>query len=132
MSELGLAESARVIEGDFTEEAGRSAAGEIIRGRADDTAIFASNDLVAVGAMGVLEASGVRVPEDMSVLGYDNSVISDLQMISLTSIEQPIRDFGRASIRLLLERIDGQRDTRVSLEFSESLPAKPRVSCRVD
>ena len=121
MSELGLAGSARVIEGDFTEEAGRSAAREIIRGRADETAIFASNDLVAVGAMGVLEASGVRVPEDVSVLGYDNSVISDLQMISLTSIEQPLRDFGRASIRLLLECIDGERDTRVSLEFEPRL-----------
>jgi DNA-binding LacI/PurR family transcriptional regulator len=121
MSELGLAGSARVIEGDFTEEAGRSAAREIIRSRASETAIFASNDLVAAGAMGVLEASGVRVPEDVSVLGYDNSVISDLQMVSLTSIEQPIRDFGRASIRLLLERIDGQRDTRVSLEFEPRL-----------
>ena len=71
--------------------------------------------------MGVLEAAGIRVPEDMSVVGYDNSVISDLEMISLTSVEQPIREFGRASMRLLLERIDGIRETPHSLEFEPRL-----------
>jgi DNA-binding LacI/PurR family transcriptional regulator len=131
MSELGLAGSARVIEGDFTAEAGQSAAREMINNRANETAIFACNDLAAAGAMGVLEASGVRVPEDVSILGYDNSVISDLQMISLTSIEQPIRDFGRASIRLLLERIEGQRDNRVSLEFEPRLIVRRTTARRV-
>ena len=121
MSELGLDGGARVIEGDFTEEAGRSAARQLISSRATDTAIFAANDLAAVGAMGVLEAAGVRVPEDVSVVGYDNSVMSDLEMISLTSVEQPIREFGQASMRLLLERIEGVRDTSVSLELEPRL-----------
>lgn len=121
MAQLGLASAARVIEGDFTEEAGRSAARQLISTRADVTAIFAANDLAAVGAMGVLEAAGIRVPEDVSVVGYDNSVISDLEMISLTSVEQPIEEFGRASMRLLLERIDGTRERPSSLQFEPRL-----------
>ncbi len=121
MTQLGLASTARVIDGDFTEEAGRSAARELVRSRADVTAIFAANDLAAVGAMGVLEAAGVRVPEDISVVGYDNSVISDLEMISLTSVEQPLHEFGRAAMRLLLERIDGVRQTPSSMEFEPRL-----------
>jgi DNA-binding LacI/PurR family transcriptional regulator len=121
MAQLGLPEAAQVIEGDFTEDAGRSAARDLIRNRSDITAIFAANDLAAVGAMGVLEAAGIRVPEDVSVVGYDNSVISDLEMISLTSVEQPIEEFGRASMRLLLEHIEGTRERPSSLQFEPRL-----------
>ena len=120
MRDMGLSAHIRVIEGDFTEDAGKSAALELIRADGLPTAIVAANDLVAVGAMGVFKSSGLRVPHDISVVGYDNSLVSQLDLVDLTSVEQPVVEFGQAAARLLVERIEG-RSERVQLEFEPTL-----------
>lgn len=130
MKEMGLARHTAVFDGDFTQEAGKAAAQEMLASRRIPTAVFAANDMVAVGAMGVLESAGMRVPEDISVVGYDNSLVSQLDLVALTTVEQSIADFAKATIRLLIERIQGQRDERVSLEFEPRLIVR-RSTARV-
>ena len=120
MREMGLGAHIHVIEGDFTEQAGKNAATELIASGPMPTAIMAANDLIAVGAMGVLEAAGLRVPQDISVVGYDNSLVSQLDLVALTSVEQPVPDFATAAVRILVERVEGRLE-RVSLEFEPSL-----------
>jgi DNA-binding LacI/PurR family transcriptional regulator len=115
MKDSGLEAHARVLSGEFTEEAGAKAAHRLLREPSLPTAVVTPNDLVAFGFIDRLEQDGVRIPEDVSVIGYDNTFVAALKHISLTTINQPRREMGRDAFQLLLERADGrtERVTRV-------------------
>jgi LacI family transcriptional regulator len=69
------------------------------------TAIFAFNDQMATGAIGALQRAGCRVPEDISVVGFDDIPQSAAIFPALTTIAQPIGEMGTIGVRLLLDRI---------------------------
>jgi DNA-binding LacI/PurR family transcriptional regulator len=104
MGELGL--EPRQVVAAFTHAAGRRAGHEVAAMRPRPTAVVAANDLVAVGAMGAFQSLGLRVPEDVSVVGYDDSQIAQLDQVQLTSVRQPVDQFGDVAVSLLVQRID--------------------------
>ncbi len=109
MRDRGLADRAQVIAGDFTEDAGTSAARRLLADPELPTAVFAANDLVAAGLLDGLDRAGVAVPGDVSIVGYDNIGIAHLAHVSLTTIDQPRGEMGRLGLQLLLDRIERRR-----------------------
>ncbi|MER8185879.1 LacI family DNA-binding transcriptional regulator [Kitasatospora sp. NPDC094015] len=91
--------------GDFTEEGGRLAMRELL-GRAPELdAVFCASDVMAAGAMQVLRTAGRRVPEDVAVIGFDDSIVARHTDPPMTSVRQPIEEMGRTMARLLLDEI---------------------------
>jgi LacI family transcriptional regulator len=96
-----------VLRGDFSARGGREAGLKILALKNRPTAVFACNDLSALGAMSVLQAAGVRVPEDMSVVGFDDLPAASQVHPALTTVRQPIAEMGRAAVNTLLAVIAG-------------------------
>jgi DNA-binding LacI/PurR family transcriptional regulator len=97
---------ARIIEGDFTFESGYSAAGKILNKFPDVTAIFAFNDEMAVGAIRYLKEQGIKVPEDISVVGFDGIELGKYINPALTTIKQSGYHLGLKSIEILTKIIN--------------------------
>ncbi len=101
-----------LVDGGFTERAGVEGARQLLAMERLPTAIFAANDVAAVGVMRALEAANVRIPEDISLVGYDNVDFAGFAHIGLTTVDQPRREIGTIAVELLVERIDGDRSRR--------------------
>ncbi len=97
-----------VIETSFTEEGGHRAALEALSRPTPPTAIFAGADIAALGVLRAAEERGLRVPEDLTVTGYDNVNASAIGRVSLTTVDQSGHLTGQTSARLLLERLEGR------------------------
>jgi DNA-binding LacI/PurR family transcriptional regulator len=106
MRALGLADNAQVVGSDFTEEAGAHGAERLLRGAVLPTAIFTANDLSAVGAIDAIERGGLVVPDDIAVVGFDNTSLAALNHIGLTTIDQPRREMGFAAATMLIDAIN--------------------------
>lgn len=98
---------ARVEQGDLTEEGGYRAAVRLLSGPAEQrpTAVFAFNDIAAIGALSAAEEMGLRVPRDLSLVGYDNTLLSRLRHVWLTTVDSAGQDVGRRAAQHLLDRI---------------------------
>ncbi len=91
--------------GDFTEAGGEVAAWALLRLPEPPTAIFAANDSTAFGVLCVAERLGLRVPQDLSVVGYDDVGAAAHARPPLTTVRQPLPEMGRAAVRLLLDLV---------------------------
>ena len=106
MAAAGLARHVRVEPGDFTESGGYEAARHLLALKRRPTAIFASNDQSAVGALNAINEAGLRVPADVSLMGYDNTALAALRHISLTTIHQPRNQIGEMAMKAVIRRIE--------------------------
>jgi LacI family transcriptional regulator len=95
-----------IIEGDFQQQTGYESAKRLLqRLQPLPTAIFASNDLAAFGAMDAARECGLRIPQDISIMGFDDVPQASFVYPKLTTIRQPLEQMGQIAVKLLLERI---------------------------
>lgn len=100
---MGDADPELIVESDFTPGGGEQAMRELLARRPDVDAVFAANDLTALGALRVLRAEGRRVPEDVAVIGFDDMApVAEQTDPPLTTVRQDIEEMGRIMARLLL------------------------------
>ena len=95
-------------QGDYTRKAAYEATVRLLHASPPPTAIFCANDYMAFGTLDAAFKLGFRVPEDISVAGFDNIELSSLQTIGLTTVEQPIAEMAHRAMEILLELIEGQ------------------------
>lgn len=96
---------------DSTVKSGKQLAKQILGLVERPTAIFACNDLLAVGIFKGARERGIRVPDDLSIVGFDNTILATSVDPPLTSVKQPIEEMGREAINLLIQRIEGKKET---------------------
>lgn len=104
----------RVAHGDFTEAGGIRAALSIIDSFPDVDAIFVASDLMASGALLALEERGLRVPDDVAVVGFDNSKYATRGKVGLTTVAQPAQEMGVVMADTLLRLLAGETPPRVT------------------
>jgi LacI family transcriptional regulator len=96
-----------LVHSDFTSEGGFRAFQQLLALKNPPTAIFASNDLMAIGGICAASEAHVRIPQQLSVIGYDDIALASYSTPRLTTIAQPKYEMGQLITRLLLERIAG-------------------------
>ncbi|MDT5068286.1 MAG: hypothetical protein QOJ95_4267 [Mycobacterium sp.] len=114
MRRHGLGDEVTVLEGDFTESAGMAAAEKLMAAGKLPTAVVAGNDRMAIGMLDALRRAGVDVPGQISISGYDDSLLAQLSHIDLTSVSQEPLDQANRAVTAVVERLDGQRKEAIS------------------
>lgn len=121
MRQHGLEDEIRSASGGFTEEGGRIGMERLLAEGARPTAVFVANDLAAIGALEVLDATGLDVPGDISVVGYDNTALAAGRRFKLTTVDQPRHDMGRMAAGLIFENIEQDHTTASHVVLSPKL-----------
>lgn len=117
-----------IVEGAFTYESGVAAAEKLL-GRPDrPTAIFAGNDEMAFGVMNVADRMGIKVPDDLSVVGFDGTAFANFVIPSLSTIRRPANEMAQLVAHKLLARITRGRDAAREYETMVSPQFVPRES----
>jgi LacI family transcriptional regulator len=97
-----------VVQGTFYEESGRAAASALIAGGRRFDAIFAANDMMAIGALEALRGAGLRIPEDVAVAGFDD--VPPASRLGLTTVRVRIAELGERAIERLIAILEGGED----------------------
>ena len=112
---------ALMVPGDFSMEAGEAAARKLLELRDRPTAIFTGNDGQALGAYRAARAAGLRIPEDLSIIGFDDIPAAEWVEPGLTTIRQPVVQMAETAMRALLRHLDGDEELPQRIELGTEL-----------
>jgi LacI family transcriptional regulator len=108
MAERGIAfDPELLVHSDMTVRDAYSTAGLLLRRRPRPSAVMGATDTIAIGAMGAIEAAGLRIPDDVSVVGFDDTPFAETMHPPLTTVAQPTYELGRVGARVLFDAIAG-------------------------
>lgn len=110
-----------IIQGDFRAQSGRLATKQILTLTVPPTAIFACNDMMAVGAIRAIYEAGLKVPDDISVIGFDDILLASFIVPSLTTISQPSHEMGLLAAELVIKQIQNPQSPPQHIILSPSL-----------
>jgi LacI family transcriptional regulator len=110
-----------VQHSNFRVEGGREAALRLLARPHPPTAIFAFNDSMAIGVMQEAAARGLRVPGELSVVGFDDTVEASVVVPGLTTVRQPLAEMGRTAVSLLLRQLQNRRFEPLRIEIETRL-----------
>ena len=116
-----LPDPALEVESDFEIAGGAKAAEELLDLADPPTAVFAFNDNLAIGAIQAARSRGLRVPEDLSVVGFDDSEHATIVSPALTTVRQPLAELGRTAVSLLTRLLERQRFETLHIELGTRL-----------
>ncbi|MBK8420865.1 substrate-binding domain-containing protein [Candidatus Villigracilis saccharophilus] len=130
---LGLEiDQSLVAYGSFTTPGGFQAMRQIMEGRALFSAVLACNDESAIGAMQAIKAAGLRIPQDIAVIGFDNRFEARIQNPTLTTINQPAYEIGFQALELMLRRLQRIDNTTRAIRVPAKLVIRESCGCKHD
>ena len=109
------------MESINTEESGYEAMRKLLESSSIPTAVFVANDLDAIGAMKAVKEKGLRIPEDISLIGFDDIQLASYTEPTLTTVRQPIYEMGTTAISLLVQLIEGKKEEPLKVELPTQL-----------
>ena len=121
MSNAQLDQEVSVVAGAFTDVGGFNAARTALAADPVPTALFVANDIAAVGAIAAIEESGLAVPGDVSIVGYDGMALGALRSLNLTTIAQPLTEMGQLGARALFARLENPDEPSVHTAMNPEL-----------
>lgn len=117
MEENRLYNNNLVFRGDFSVESGYDMMLESLNELVGIDAVFASSDLIALGALNALEEKNIKVPDDISIIGFGDIYLSKFLKPSLTTIRRPFYNIGKTAVSILMEKIQGKSDDEKFKKF---------------
>jgi LacI family transcriptional regulator len=108
-----------VVTGDYRSDSGGKCLVQLMQAEKPPTAVFACNDIMAIGAMTAARQLGYNVPDQLSIVGFDDIAMSSMVIPTLTTVAQPKRELGETGAKLLLQRIvkgSHTKETTIILE----------------
>ncbi|MFJ9024953.1 LacI family DNA-binding transcriptional regulator [Streptomyces sp. NPDC102259] len=121
MGRHGLTAETRVCRATYSDEGGYKAGMSLLNSEDRPTAVMAGADVAALGVWRAAHELGLRVPEDVSIVGYNNTAVADLATVQLTSVDQAGHNMGATAARLLIERVEGRREHAVQTSMTPRL-----------
>jgi LacI family transcriptional regulator len=109
------------IESDFSAEGGQRAAEQLLSLPEPPTAIFAFNDMLAIGAMRTARERGLVIPADISIVGFDDTIEASIAWPALTTVRQPLAEMGRMAVGQLMRLLQSRRIDAVHIELETRL-----------
>ena len=110
--------------GKFSYEGGKVGAEKLLTAGTAFNAVFAANDMIAIGAIETLLGAGLRIPEDVAVIGYDDIQMAAWYKPALTTIHQPVYEMGQTAVDILIRHISGSTDAPQKTLLQPTLVAR--------
>ena len=131
LREFGVTfDAALMREGDFESASGANAMSELLKTGKKFTAVVCGNDEMACGAMNTARDAGLQLPEDLSIIGFDNVIMSRYTFPHLSTIDYPIGEMGRMAAKWVLKNIYQQDDIEIIHHFEPSLILRDSVKAK--
>ena len=131
MREFGLEVNEQlIIEGDFEEASGREAMRQLLQRDIPFTGLVCANDEMAAGAMDTAREKGIKVPDDISVIGFDNVSLANYLHPKLASIGCRIAEMGQMAARCVLKEAYGEKEIKIQNTFKPRLVLRESVKSR--
>src|SRR6202012_5902191 len=109
------------VESDFSDRGGLEATERLLELEDPPTAIFAFNDMLAIGAMQAARRREIRIPDELSVVGFDDTFEASIVTPTLTTVRQPLAEMGRMAVALLVRLLENQRIEALHVELATKL-----------
>jgi LacI family transcriptional regulator len=110
-----------IRHGDFTYQTGQTEADALLDLAEPPTAIFAGNDEIALGVIETARRRGQRIPEDLSLVGFDDTLLARMAAPPLTTVRQPLREMGAVAVRTALRLANGEKVESHHVELATEL-----------
>ena len=128
LSEAGIeVDDSLIVEGEYSQMHGKRTMQSLLEQGSVPSAVFCSGDVIAEGVLLAAYEAGIRVPDDLAVVGFDDLPSSAFTIPPLTTVRQPIYDKGEQAANLIIDRIEGKTDEVVHVQLSPELVV--RKSC---
>jgi LacI family transcriptional regulator len=131
MARHGLTDHATVMTAAYSDDGGYKAGLHLLTGERRPTAIMTGADVAALGIHRAAHELGLRIPDDVSLVGYNNTAIAALTPVQLTSVDQAGHTMGAAAAKMLVERIEGRRDRALQTSMTPRLVVRASTAAPV-